>query len=49
MTSENANHPALGQGPTTFTQKQPQPTVDITVDRTLSHARRVYVVSTDTP
>ncbi|WP_405687649.1 hypothetical protein OG204_30775 [Streptomyces sp. NBC_01387] len=34
---------------TTFTQKQPQPTVDITVDRTLPHARRVYVVSTDTP
>lgn len=34
---------------TTFPQKDPLPSLDITVDSTLPHARRVYVVSTDTP
>jgi hypothetical protein len=33
----------------TFSQKEPLPTVNITVDSTLPHARRVYVVSTDAP
>lgn len=34
---------------TTLPQKDPLPTLNITVDSTLPHARRVYVVSTDTP
>ncbi|MEV8567324.1 hypothetical protein AB0436_17425 [Streptomyces sp. NPDC051322] len=34
---------------TTFSQKDPLPTLNITVDSTWPHARRVYVVSTDTP
>ncbi|WP_405775540.1 hypothetical protein [Streptomyces sp. NBC_00859] len=34
---------------TTVNRKKPLPTVDITVDRTFPHGKRVYLVSTDTP